>query len=81
MALSIQVVALVDDEMCINCGKCFMTCNDSGYQVRLLGRDSSSLKDTHWLLLSYEEHEPDKIIYMYNITHISYIIYILLCAV
>uniref|UniRef100_A0A8C1NMH7 Dihydropyrimidine dehydrogenase [NADP(+)] n=1 Tax=Cyprinus carpio TaxID=7962 RepID=A0A8C1NMH7_CYPCA len=28
-----QVKALVDPEMCINYGKCFMTCNDSGYQA------------------------------------------------
>jgi len=28
-----QVVAKIDEEMCINCGKCFMTCNDSGYQA------------------------------------------------
>lgn len=28
-----QVQALIDEEMCINCGKCYMTCNDSGYQV------------------------------------------------
>eukprot|EP01088_Endostelium_zonatum_P021805 TRINITY_DN885_c0_g1_i2.p1 TRINITY_DN885_c0_g1~~TRINITY_DN885_c0_g1_i2.p1 ORF type:complete len:543 (-),score=177.72 TRINITY_DN885_c0_g1_i2:47-1675(-) len=28
-----QVVALVDEELCINCGKCYMTCNDSGYQA------------------------------------------------
>ncbi|KNC80821.1 hypothetical protein SARC_06824 [Sphaeroforma arctica JP610] len=28
-----QVVALVDEDMCINCGKCYMTCNDSGYQA------------------------------------------------
>ncbi|XP_035270720.1 dihydropyrimidine dehydrogenase a, tandem duplicate 1 [Anguilla anguilla] len=28
-----QVQALVDEEMCINCGKCYMTCNDSGYQA------------------------------------------------
>ena len=27
-----QVVALIDEEMCINCGKCYMVCNDSGYQ-------------------------------------------------
>jgi dihydropyrimidine dehydrogenase (NADP+) len=27
------VVALVDEESCINCGKCYMTCNDSGYQA------------------------------------------------
>jgi len=28
-----QVVAVVDSELCINCGKCYMTCNDSGYQA------------------------------------------------
>jgi dihydropyrimidine dehydrogenase (NADP+) len=28
-----HVVALVNDEMCINCGKCYMTCADSGYQA------------------------------------------------
>ncbi|KAK3577518.1 hypothetical protein CHS0354_026474 [Potamilus streckersoni] len=28
-----QAVALIDEEMCINCGKCYMTCNDSGYQA------------------------------------------------
>ena len=29
-----QAVALIDEDMCINCGKCYMVCNDSGYQVR-----------------------------------------------
>ena len=28
-----QAVAIIDEEMCINCGKCYMTCNDSGYQA------------------------------------------------
>ncbi|XP_061413884.1 dihydropyrimidine dehydrogenase [NADP(+)]-like isoform X2 [Lethenteron reissneri] len=28
-----QVVAVVDPELCINCGKCYLTCNDSGYQA------------------------------------------------
>lgn len=28
-----QVVALIDEEMCISCGKCYMVCNDSGYQA------------------------------------------------
>jgi len=28
-----HVVALVNPDMCINCGKCYMTCNDSGYQA------------------------------------------------
>lgn len=23
-----QVVAIIDEEMCINCGKCYMACND-----------------------------------------------------
>ncbi|XP_030061165.1 dihydropyrimidine dehydrogenase [NADP(+)] isoform X2 [Microcaecilia unicolor] len=28
-----QLVAVIDEEMCINCGKCYMACNDSGYQA------------------------------------------------
>jgi len=28
-----QKVAIIDDDLCINCGKCYMTCNDSGYQA------------------------------------------------
>ncbi|XP_054014586.1 dihydropyrimidine dehydrogenase [NADP(+)] [Hylaeus anthracinus] len=28
-----QVIALIDDDMCINCGKCYMACADSGYQA------------------------------------------------
>lgn len=28
-----QVVALINDDMCINCGKCYLACNDSGYQA------------------------------------------------
>jgi len=28
-----QKVAVVNDDICINCGKCYMTCNDSGYQA------------------------------------------------
>lgn len=28
-----QVVALIDKDVCVNCGKCYMTCNDSGYQA------------------------------------------------
>ncbi|XP_042900300.2 dihydropyrimidine dehydrogenase [NADP(+)] [Parasteatoda tepidariorum] len=31
--ISQQVVALIDEDMCINCGKCYMACNDSGYQA------------------------------------------------
>merc|ERR1719174_1163000 len=27
-----QVVATIDPEMCINCGSCYSSCNDSGYQ-------------------------------------------------
>ena len=45
-----QTVAIIDEDMCINCGKCYMVCNDSGYQVRererereeeILSKDSS----------------------------------------
>uniref|UniRef100_A0A8C5B8I0 Dihydropyrimidine dehydrogenase [NADP(+)] n=1 Tax=Gadus morhua TaxID=8049 RepID=A0A8C5B8I0_GADMO len=32
-SLGFQVLALIDEDMCINCGKCYMTCNDSGYQA------------------------------------------------
>ncbi len=28
-----QVVAVVDSELCINCGKCYLTCNDTAYQA------------------------------------------------
>ena len=28
-----QVVAYVDPDLCLNCGKCFSTCNDNGYQA------------------------------------------------
>ncbi|XP_041359086.1 dihydropyrimidine dehydrogenase [NADP(+)]-like [Gigantopelta aegis] len=28
-----HVVAVIDEDLCINCGKCYMTCNDSGYQA------------------------------------------------
>lgn len=28
-----HVIALIDPDMCINCGKCYMTCNDTGYQA------------------------------------------------
>lgn len=30
-----QAVAIIDEDMCINCGKCYMICNDSGYQVMI----------------------------------------------
>ncbi|XP_066997370.2 dihydropyrimidine dehydrogenase [NADP(+)] [Anabrus simplex] len=35
-----QVVAVIDDDMCINCGKCYMACNDSGYQAILFDPDT-----------------------------------------
>ncbi|GIY15422.1 dihydropyrimidine dehydrogenase [Caerostris extrusa] len=31
--LAQQVVAIIDEDTCINCGKCYMACNDSGYQA------------------------------------------------
>ncbi|KAJ9459881.1 Dihydropyrimidine dehydrogenase [Diplonema papillatum] len=33
MAPHNQAVAIVNDDLCINCGKCMMTCNDTGYQA------------------------------------------------
>jgi len=33
LSQSEQAVAVIDPDMCINCGKCYMTCNDSGYQA------------------------------------------------
>mmetsp|Transcript_6326 Transcript_6326/g.15276 ORF Transcript_6326/g.15276 Transcript_6326/m.15276 type:complete len:1067 (-) Transcript_6326:435-3635(-) len=27
------VIAEIDPDLCINCGKCYMTCNDNGYQA------------------------------------------------
>uniref|UniRef100_A0A915L5W9 dihydropyrimidine dehydrogenase (NADP(+)) n=1 Tax=Romanomermis culicivorax TaxID=13658 RepID=A0A915L5W9_ROMCU len=33
LSLNEQVVAIIDEDMCINCGKCYMTCNDAGYQA------------------------------------------------
>lgn len=38
-----QVQALIDPDMCINCGKCYMTCNDSGYQVQMHRSDNYTL--------------------------------------
>ena len=32
MVFTSVCVCLLQD-MCINCGKCYMTCNDSGYQA------------------------------------------------
>lgn len=28
-----QVVAVIIEELCIQCGKCYMTCNDNAYQA------------------------------------------------
>uniref|UniRef100_A0A0K8U849 Dihydropyrimidine dehydrogenase [NADP(+)] n=1 Tax=Bactrocera latifrons TaxID=174628 RepID=A0A0K8U849_BACLA len=28
-----QKVALINPDLCVNCGKCYLTCNDSGYQA------------------------------------------------
>jgi dihydropyrimidine dehydrogenase (NADP+) len=28
-----HVIAKIDADMCVNCGRCFKTCNDSGYQA------------------------------------------------
>lgn len=33
-------VAVICDDMCINCGKCYMVCNDSGYQAITFDKDT-----------------------------------------
>jgi dihydropyrimidine dehydrogenase (NADP+) len=35
-----QVVAVIDKDLCINCGKCYMTCNDTGYQAITFDADT-----------------------------------------
>jgi dihydropyrimidine dehydrogenase (NADP+) len=35
-----QVQAIIDPDLCINCGKCYMTCNDSGYQAITFDKDT-----------------------------------------
>lgn len=42
-----QAVAVIDEDMCINCGKCYMVCNDSGYQVGVV----SPLVGVVWIML------------------------------
>ena len=51
-----QAVALIDEDLCINCGKCYMVCNDSGYQVSQRGREC--LSTVYWeifMLLNFCE--------------------------
>eukprot|EP00760_Papus_ankaliazontas_P027475 PhM_4_TR3356/c0_g1_i1/m.29092/K00207/DPYD; dihydropyrimidine dehydrogenase (NADP+) len=33
-------VAVVNDDLCINCGRCYLTCNDSGYQAITFDKDT-----------------------------------------
>lgn len=40
LSLEEQSVAIVDEDLCVNCGKCYMTCNDSGYQAILFDKDT-----------------------------------------
>eukprot|EP01062_Namystynia_karyoxenos_P077474 TRINITY_DN7809_c0_g1_i2.p1 TRINITY_DN7809_c0_g1~~TRINITY_DN7809_c0_g1_i2.p1 ORF type:complete len:1087 (+),score=384.23 TRINITY_DN7809_c0_g1_i2:99-3263(+) len=40
MAPQNQAVAAVNDDLCINCGKCMMTCNDTGYQAIRFDKDT-----------------------------------------
>ena len=30
----------IDDDLCVNCGKCYLTCLDSGYQAIKFNQDS-----------------------------------------
>eukprot|EP01065_Artemidia_motanka_P041297 TRINITY_DN5330_c2_g2_i1.p1 TRINITY_DN5330_c2_g2~~TRINITY_DN5330_c2_g2_i1.p1 ORF type:complete len:1049 (+),score=337.60 TRINITY_DN5330_c2_g2_i1:92-3238(+) len=40
MAPENQAIAVVNDDKCINCGKCMMTCNDTGYQAIRFDKDT-----------------------------------------
>lgn len=33
LSIKEPAVAVICDDMCVNCGKCYMVCNDSGYQA------------------------------------------------
>ncbi|EDW77983.2 uncharacterized protein Dwil_GK24771 [Drosophila willistoni] len=35
-----QQVALINEDLCINCGKCYMTCCDAGYQAITFDKDN-----------------------------------------
>ncbi|KJH46084.1 4Fe-4S binding domain protein [Dictyocaulus viviparus] len=39
-----QKVAVIVDDLCINCGKCYMACNDSGYQAISFSHDTHQPK-------------------------------------
>ena len=39
-----HVVAKVNDDLCINCGRCMLTCNDTGYQAISFSTDSHKVE-------------------------------------
>ena len=41
-----HVVATVNDDMCINCGRCMLTCNDTGYQAISFSTETHQVKIT-----------------------------------
>jgi dihydropyrimidine dehydrogenase (NADP+) len=47
MKLSIEehVVAKVNDDLCINCGRCMLTCNDTGYQAISFSTETHNVRD------------------------------------
>jgi len=48
MSLSLKehVVAKVNDDLCINCGRCMLTCNDTGYQAISFSTDTHAVEIT-----------------------------------
>ena len=52
-----HVVALIDPEMCINCGKCYMTCNDTGYQAIEFDAETHIPKVIHFSILKQIDQE------------------------
>lgn len=40
MSRTQQVVALINEDLCLNCGRCYMACNDNAYQAITFTSDS-----------------------------------------
>lgn len=46
LPLDQHVVAVVNDDLCINCGRCMLTCNDTGYQAIAFSTETHAVEIT-----------------------------------